>query len=128
MRIVKYWNKLPASAVTAPSLSIFKKRFEKNLDRSLSPLTDHSSPESINPLLPPARRPSLNVTQTPVLSVWFLHAPCGLPFTVVTHNHVYLGALVYSSLFPVKVESALVTREHPLLPPKWNIIQTRMSY
>ncbi len=29
MRIVKYWNKLPASVVTAPSVNVFKKRLEE---------------------------------------------------------------------------------------------------
>ncbi len=29
VRVVKYWNKLPASIVTAPSVNIFKKRLEK---------------------------------------------------------------------------------------------------
>ncbi len=29
VRVVKYWNKLPISVVTAPSVSVFKKRFEK---------------------------------------------------------------------------------------------------
>ncbi len=29
MRVVKYWNKLPASVVTAPSVNVFKKRLEE---------------------------------------------------------------------------------------------------
>ncbi len=29
VRVVKYWNKLPVSVVTAPSAKILKKRFEK---------------------------------------------------------------------------------------------------
>ncbi len=29
VRAVKYWNKLPASAVTAPSVNVFKKRLEE---------------------------------------------------------------------------------------------------
>ncbi len=29
VRVVKYWNKLPASVVTAPSVNVFKKRLEK---------------------------------------------------------------------------------------------------
>ncbi len=29
VRVVLYWNKLPASVVTAPSVNIFKKRLEK---------------------------------------------------------------------------------------------------
>ncbi len=29
VRVVKYWNKLPASVVTAPSVNAFKKRLEK---------------------------------------------------------------------------------------------------
>ncbi len=28
-RVVKYWNKLPASVVTAPSVTVFKRRLEK---------------------------------------------------------------------------------------------------
>ncbi len=35
VRIVKYWNRLPASVVTAPSENIYKKRLEKSLDISL---------------------------------------------------------------------------------------------
>ncbi len=31
VRVVKYWNKLPASVVAAPSVKIFKKRLEKVL-------------------------------------------------------------------------------------------------
>ncbi len=29
VRIVKYWNRLPASVVTAPSVNVFKKRLEE---------------------------------------------------------------------------------------------------
>ncbi len=29
VRVVKYWNKFPASVVTAPSINVFKKRLEK---------------------------------------------------------------------------------------------------
>ncbi len=29
VRVVKYWNKLPASVVTAPSVNVFKKRLEE---------------------------------------------------------------------------------------------------
>ncbi len=29
VRVVKYWNKLPAFVVTAPSVNVFKKRLEK---------------------------------------------------------------------------------------------------
>ncbi len=29
VRVVKYWNKLSASVVTAPSINVFKKRLKK---------------------------------------------------------------------------------------------------
>ncbi len=29
VRVVKYWNKLPASVVTAPSVNVFKKRLDE---------------------------------------------------------------------------------------------------
>ncbi len=29
MRVVKYWNRLPSSVATAPSVIVFKKRLEK---------------------------------------------------------------------------------------------------
>ncbi len=59
VRVVKYWNKLPASVVTAPSVNVFKKRLEKvGLDISLSPyhpLTEHSSLNyPTPPPIPPA--------------------------------------------------------------------------
>ncbi len=60
VRVVKYWHKLPASVVTAPSVSVFKKRLEKSLDRSLSPsppLTEHSSPQFPTSHIPPAHHP-----------------------------------------------------------------------
>ncbi len=44
-RVVKYWNKLPISVVTAPSVNVFK--VGESLDRNLSPsppLTEHSPP------------------------------------------------------------------------------------
>ncbi len=54
VRVVKYWNKLQASVVTAPS-AIF---FQESLDRSFSlshPLTEHSPPPPFP--LPPAHHP-----------------------------------------------------------------------
>ncbi len=47
-RVAKYWDKLQASVVTAPSVNIFKKRLEEVVDRSFSPLTEISS----GPFLP----------------------------------------------------------------------------
>ncbi len=55
VRVVKYWNKLQASVVTAPSV-IFKKNVGESLDRSLPPpppLTEHS-PISPSPYPPPS--------------------------------------------------------------------------
>ncbi len=59
-RVMKYWNKLPASVVTAPSVNIFKKMLE-SLDRNLSPsppMTEHSPLQSHSPPVPPAHYPS----------------------------------------------------------------------
>ncbi len=44
-RVVKYWNKLPASVITAPSANVFKKRLEEvwtEVFPHLYPLTEHS--------------------------------------------------------------------------------------
>ncbi len=79
VRVVKYWNKLPNSVVTVPSVIAF--------DRSLSsspPLTEHSFPHLPTP--PPShlhtvhsQLTSLYVTRLPILYMWFLQARCGLP-------------------------------------------------
>ncbi len=40
VRVVKYWNKLPASVVKAPAVNVFKKRLKKNAQKSfpMSPI------------------------------------------------------------------------------------------
>ncbi len=40
VKVVKYWNKLPASVVTAPSVNVFKKRLEEVRQKSfpISPI------------------------------------------------------------------------------------------
>ncbi len=42
VRVVKYWNKLPASVVTAPSVNVCKKRLGKVWTEVFPPLTEHS--------------------------------------------------------------------------------------
>ncbi len=56
-RVVKYWNKLPASVVTAPSVKTCKKRLENRRLSPSSPLTELSFHQSSN--LPP---PQLHAT------------------------------------------------------------------
>ncbi len=40
VRVVKYYNKLPASVITAPSANVFKKRLEKVWTEVLPHLPD----------------------------------------------------------------------------------------
>ncbi len=56
VRDVKYWNKLPVSVVTAPSVNILKKRLDGSLSPS-PPLTEHSPPYFSTPPIPPAHHP-----------------------------------------------------------------------
>ncbi len=45
VRVVKYWNKLPASVVTATAVKMFSRKVGQSFGRSLSPsplLTEHS--------------------------------------------------------------------------------------
>ncbi len=62
LRIAKYWNKLPASVVTAPSVNVFKKRLEEVWTEVFPhpPLTEHSCPPFLYrppPNFPPAHHP-----------------------------------------------------------------------
>ncbi len=67
----------------------------ESLGRHISPsssLTELSSPQSPNPPLPQrhtthVQSPSPYVTKTSVLSLRFLQARCGLPFTIINYNH-----------------------------------------
>ncbi len=60
--IVKYWNKLPASVVTAPSVNVFKKRLEEVWTEVFPHLphwlNTHPPPFSLPPpTFPPAHHP-----------------------------------------------------------------------
>ncbi len=60
VRVVKYWNKPPASVVKAPSVNIFKKRLEKMWTEVFplsTPLTEISSPQFPSPPPRTARHP-----------------------------------------------------------------------
>ncbi len=63
--VVKYWNKLAASVVTAPSVNVFKKRLEKVWTEVFPHLTHRLSthlPISLSPI-PPSHHP-LTVTMS----------------------------------------------------------------
>ncbi len=94
--VVKYWNKLPASVVTAPCVNVFREKVGESLDRSLSPsppLTEPSSPHFLNLPSPSHlhtthwQLSSLYVTQLPVLYMWFLKAHRCLLFIIINQNH-----------------------------------------
>ncbi len=62
VRVVKYWNKLPASVVTAPSVNVFKKRLEEVWTEAFPHLPQwlntHPTPFLLPLLLfPPAHHP-----------------------------------------------------------------------
>ncbi len=105
-RVVKYWTKLPASVVTAPSVKRFKKRLEKVWADVFPHLPHWLKSHLPNPLTAPQLHathlqfPHRYVTQIPVLSMWFLQAGCGLLFTIINLNRIkynspsiYLGRL-----------------------------------
>ncbi len=64
--VVKYWNRLPASVVTTPSVNVFKTSFNRGLS---------SSPPSLHPLT----FTFLYVAWFPVLPVWL--------YTTINDNH-----------------------------------------
>ncbi len=82
MRVLKYWNKLGASVVTAPSVSFSNKRLEKvwtEVFPHLPHLLKTHLPIAL--LSPPPIQPAhhlLTINQLPALYVWFLQAQCGL--------------------------------------------------
>ncbi len=53
--VVQYWNKFPASVVTAPFVNVFKKRFEKVLTEVID--WTLISPFTYPPPIPPANHP-----------------------------------------------------------------------
>ncbi len=90
-RVVKYWNKLPASVVTAASVIFFQDTVGESLDRSLSPSQHRPFPYPQPPShlhTTHSKLSSLYVTQLPALYMWFLQAHCGLLFTIINHNHL----------------------------------------
>ncbi len=106
VRVVKYWNKVTASVVTAPFVNVFKKRLEKfwteafpisPIDWTLifkfptppSPSNQHSTHYQLS---------SLYATQMAVLYMWFLQARCGLLFTIT--NILWL-LKSFVALFPI---------------------------
>ncbi len=64
VRVVKYWNKLPASVVTAPSVTVLKKRLGKVWTEIFSHLlhwrNTHPTPLSPAPPLPTCKPPKNN--------------------------------------------------------------------
>ncbi len=56
VRDVKYWNKLPASVVTVPSVNAFKKSWRKFGQKSF-PISPFTNPLSPTPPCPPAKQP-----------------------------------------------------------------------
>ncbi len=84
VRVVKYWNKLPASVVTAPSINVFKKRLEKVWTEVL-PLLPQLTENSSNPPFPsppplPTCIPPINsyhlymLPNFLALYIWFVQA------------------------------------------------------
>ncbi len=88
VRVVKYWNKLPASAVTAPAVKC-QEGFGGSLNSSLSPLTELPFHQFAYPPIPTAPHPLTFPisTQVPVLSMWFLQVRFGLHLTIINHNN-----------------------------------------
>ncbi len=97
LRVVKCWNTLPASDVTAPSVNVFEKGLEKVWTEVFAhfphELNTHLPISLPTPSIPPAHPhlplSSLCVTQLPALIVWFLQARCGLLLTILNHYHKY---------------------------------------
>ncbi len=59
-RVVKYWNRLPASIVTAPSVKIFKKKLERvwtGVFQRLLHWLNTRLPNALTPLPSPAHHP-----------------------------------------------------------------------
>ncbi len=93
VRVVKYWNKLPASIVTAPSVKVFKKRLEK-VWTEIFPhfrhwLNTHHHPPSSNPPFPPAHHPFTVIISilypTPCYVYVFSSGPLWPAFTIINH-------------------------------------------
>ncbi len=95
MRVVKYWNSLPASVVIASFVNVFKKRLEKVWTEVFPHL-----PISLLHPIPPAHH-LLIVTQLLVLSMSFLQSRCDLRFTITNHNHLDMGALCTLTYIPL---------------------------
>ncbi len=91
VKFVKYWNKLPASVVTAPSVNVFKKRLEKVWTEvfPISPMTEHSPPPPL-----PTCTLTINSCHLYMLpnSLFYIYVVSSGPFrptfTIVNHYHV----------------------------------------
>ncbi len=79
VRVVKYWNKLPASVVTIPSRKRRRKFGQKSFP--ISPI-DCTPPHLPTPPLPTCTPPTnsnhLYMLPNSLLYMWFLQARCGL--------------------------------------------------
>ncbi len=92
LRVVKYWNKVPVSFVTATSANVFKKKLAKVLAKVFPHLPHRLNTHSLIFLLPhPTCTPLINsydLYMLPnmilVLYMWFLQ---GLIFTIINHSH-----------------------------------------
>ncbi len=84
-RVVIYWNKLPASVVTAPSVNVFKKRLEKVLTEVFPNL-----PQGLNThlpfFLPPPPIPPAHQPLTVMISICY-PTPCSIysKFRLISH-------------------------------------------
>ncbi len=84
VRVVKYWNKLVAFVVTAPSVNIFKNRLEKVW-------REHSSTKTTTPstCIPQINSLHLYTLLKPLFCLCgFFLTRCGLLFTIINHNQV----------------------------------------
>ncbi len=77
VRVVKYWNKLPASVVTARSVNVFKKRLEKVWTEVLPHLPPWLNTHHTPPSFPPAHHPLTDIN-------WICYpSPCSIYVVVV---------------------------------------------
>ncbi len=100
-RVVKYWNKLPSSFVTDPSVNAFKKRLEKAWTKAFPYLPHWLNTHLSIPLRPthPTYTPPINSYHLYILPnslfnlvyMWFIQARCWLLFTILTFHSLQVG-------------------------------------
>ncbi len=95
VRVVKYWNKLPVSVVTVPSVTIFKKRLEKVWTEVFPHLPHWLNTHLPISLLPiPTCTPPFNGYHLELLPnslfnrCGCLRPLCGPLITLITHNQL----------------------------------------